>query len=105
MSKRFGEGVSLQDMEAFAVNRTLAELRETAKRAEENKYRRLEKKKVGTLYISFFLFGPSTAPKVKRPIRESKSFFWQFKFSFPCRSLSSKCTKKGGVLKCTKTST
>ena len=66
MSKRFGEGVSLQDMEAFAVNRTLAELRETAKRAEENKYRRLEKKKVGTQYISFFLFGPSKAPKVKK---------------------------------------
>ncbi len=46
MNKRFGEGVSLQDLEAFAVNRTLAEMRETAKRAEENKYRKLERKKV-----------------------------------------------------------
>ena len=39
MNKRFGEGVTLQDMEAFAVNRTLAEMRGTAKRAEEDKYR------------------------------------------------------------------
>ena len=95
MSKRFGEGVSLQDMEAFAVNRTLAELRETAKRAEENKYRRLEKKKVGTHYIFLFL-GLQQHPRSKRPIRESKSFFWQFKFSFPCRQLPQSAPKKEG---------
>ncbi len=51
MSKRFGEGVTLQDMDAFAVNRTLAEMKEAAKREEKAKYRKLEKIKARLVYI------------------------------------------------------
>lgn len=46
MEKRFGEGITFKDIEAFAVNRTLEEMKEVAKRSVEAKYRKLEKKNV-----------------------------------------------------------
>ncbi len=95
MSKRFGEGVSLQDMEAFAVNRTLAELRETAKRAEENKYRRLEKKKVGTLYISFFL-GLQQHPRSKGQLGNRNLFSGNLSFLSPVVVFPQSAPKKEG---------
>ena len=38
MVKRFGEGVSMQDIESFAVNRTLEEMKESSKRKEQSLY-------------------------------------------------------------------
>lgn len=49
MEKRFGKGVSLADIEAFAVNRTLEEMKESARRKQETRYQHLEKKHVRTL--------------------------------------------------------
>ena len=38
MVKRFGESVSMQDIESFAVNRTLEEMKELSKRKEQSLY-------------------------------------------------------------------
>jgi hypothetical protein len=38
MYKRFGEGVRMQDIESFAVNRTLEEMKEISKRKEQSLY-------------------------------------------------------------------
>ena len=38
MVKRFGEGVSMQDIESFAVNRTLEEMKEFANQKEQSLY-------------------------------------------------------------------
>ena len=38
MVKRFGEGVSMQDIESFAVNRTLEEMKELSNRKEQSLY-------------------------------------------------------------------
>lgn len=47
MEKRFGQGVSFADVEAFAgVNRTLEEMRESAKKLEEKDYLLLQAKEV-----------------------------------------------------------
>ena len=46
MVKRFGEGVTLDDLEALGVNRTLEELKEMAKRKEEKQYSQLDGKEV-----------------------------------------------------------
>jgi len=46
MAKRFGEGVTLEDVESFAVNRTLAETRQAVKREEQEGYQELERIKV-----------------------------------------------------------
>ncbi len=44
--KRFGAGVKLAHVEALAINRTLEEMREAARREEENNYRQLDKRVV-----------------------------------------------------------
>ena len=46
MEKRFGEGVTFRDIDSFAVNRTLEEMRESARRKEEARYKQLERKTV-----------------------------------------------------------
>lgn len=38
MVKRFGEGVTMGDIESFAVNRTLEEMKEIARRKEQTLY-------------------------------------------------------------------
>ena len=44
MEKRFGKGISFEVIEAFAVNRTLEEMKENARRDEEKRYRRIRDK-------------------------------------------------------------
>ena len=46
MVKRFGEGVSMQDIESFAVNRTLEEMKELSKRKEQSLYDTINDSKV-----------------------------------------------------------
>ena len=48
MVKRFGEGVSMQDIESFAVNRTLEEMKENARKKEISLF-----KKIKTVDVSF----------------------------------------------------
>ncbi|TRY78681.1 hypothetical protein TCAL_06632 [Tigriopus californicus] len=42
MAKRFGTGISMEDIEEFSTNRTLEEMREGAKRQEWGRYREIE---------------------------------------------------------------
>ena len=46
MIKRFGEGVSMQDIDSFAVNRTLEEMKELSKSKEQSLYDGINKKLV-----------------------------------------------------------
>ena len=48
MVKRFGEVVSMQDIESFAVNRTLEEMKENARKKEISLF-----KKIKTVDVSF----------------------------------------------------
>jgi len=41
MIKRFGESVSMQDIESFAVNRTLEEMKEHARKKERDLYKEI----------------------------------------------------------------
>ena len=43
MVKRFGEGVSMTDIESFAVNKTLEEMKEVSKRKEQSLYLSISK--------------------------------------------------------------
>ena len=54
MVKRFGEGVSMQDIESFAVNRTLEEMKESSKRKEQSLYDGIQDVKVYTRFLFFF---------------------------------------------------
>lgn len=49
MAKRFGSGISMEDIEEFSTNRTLEEMREGAKRQEEQRYREIELKQVSCI--------------------------------------------------------
>lgn len=49
MVKRFGESVSMQDIESFAVNRTLEEMKELSKRKEQSLYDTINDSKVPLL--------------------------------------------------------
>ena len=42
MVKRFGEGVTMADIESFAVNRTLEEMKEIANRKEQSLYKTIK---------------------------------------------------------------
>lgn len=42
MVKRFGESITMQDIESFAVNRTLEEMKEIARRKEESRYKEIK---------------------------------------------------------------
>ncbi len=42
MVKRFGEGVSMTDIESFAVNRTLEEMKENARKKEMALFRKIK---------------------------------------------------------------
>jgi len=42
MVKRFGEGVSMQDIESFAVNRTLEEMKENARKKEVSFFKKIK---------------------------------------------------------------
>ena len=69
MVKRFGEGVSMQDIESFAVNRTLEEMKELSKRKEQSLYDTINDSKVPEYsYISisclFTLFFRKLYPRV-----------------------------------------
>ena len=46
MVKRFGEGVTMQDIESFAVNRTLEEMKELSKRKEKSLFDSINEFKV-----------------------------------------------------------
>ena len=50
MVKRFGEGVTMTDIESFAVNRTLEEMKEIARRKEQSLYKTI---KTGQVYSVF----------------------------------------------------
>jgi len=52
MVKRFGENVTMTDIESFAVNRTLEEMKEIARRKEQSLYKTI---KSGQVYIVFIL--------------------------------------------------
>ena len=52
MVKRFGESVSMQDIESFAVNRTLEEMKELSKRKEQSLYDTINDSKVTTYLLS-----------------------------------------------------
>ena len=39
---RFGESVSMADIESFAVNRTLEEMKEIARRKEQDMYKKIK---------------------------------------------------------------
>ena len=46
MIKRFGEGVSMHDIDSFAVNRTLEEMKELSKSKEQSLYDGMNRKLV-----------------------------------------------------------
>ena len=46
MIKRFGDGVSMQDIDSFAVNRTLEEMKELSKSKEQSLYDSMNRKLV-----------------------------------------------------------
>ena len=51
MVKRFGEGVTMQDIESFAVNRTLEEMKEHARKKEISLF-----KKIKSADVSLFFY-------------------------------------------------
>lgn len=51
METRFGPGVSLEDVEAFDLNRTLEEMKEFAKRKEEQRYQDIQGREVSPLIL------------------------------------------------------
>ena len=51
MVKRFGEGVSMQDIESFAVNRTLEEMKELSKGKEQSLYDSINDIKVSDVFM------------------------------------------------------
>ena len=52
MVKRFGENVTMTDIESFAVNRTLEEMKEIARRKEQSLYKTI---KSGQVYCIYFV--------------------------------------------------
>ena len=46
MIKRFGDGVSMQDIDSFAVNRTLEEMKELSKSKEQSLYDEMNRRLV-----------------------------------------------------------
>ena len=52
MVKRFGEGVTMQDIESFAVNRTLEEMKEHARKKEISLF-----KKIKSADVSLYFYG------------------------------------------------
>ena len=54
MEKRFGKNVKFADVESFAVNRTLEEMKENAKRREDKRYKSINEKHV-KLKLSLFI--------------------------------------------------
>ena len=53
MVKRFGEGVSMQDIESFAVNRTLEEMKEFANQKEQSLYDKIVELNVRNTIASY----------------------------------------------------
>ena len=51
MVKRFGEGVTMQDIESFAVNRTLEEMKEHARKKEISLFKKIKSADV-SLYFT-----------------------------------------------------
>jgi hypothetical protein len=51
MIKRFGEGVSMADIESFAVNRTLEEMKENARKKEISLFNKIKEKDVSNLLL------------------------------------------------------
>ena len=58
MIKRFGEGVSMHDIDSFAVNRTLEEMKELSKSKEQSLYDGMNKKLVSLKNSSFWGLQP-----------------------------------------------
>ena len=55
MIKRFGEGVSMHDIDSFAVNRTLEEMKELSKSKEQSLYDGMNRKLVSSENLCKFL--------------------------------------------------
>ena len=55
MVKRFGEGVSMHDIESFAVNKTLEEMKEVSKRKQQALYTIISKTTVSIIYGHFLI--------------------------------------------------
>ena len=57
MVKRFGEGVTMQDIESFAVNRTLEEMKEHARKKEISLFKKIKSADVSLYFTDtkFFL--------------------------------------------------
>ena len=55
MVKRFGENVTMADIESFAVNRTLEEMKEIARRKEQSLYKTIKTGQVDSTYLIFLL--------------------------------------------------
>jgi hypothetical protein len=51
MVKRFGEGVTMTEIESFAVNRTLEEMKEIARRKEQSLYKTIKTGQVYCVYL------------------------------------------------------
>ena len=58
MIKRFGEGVSMHDIDSFAVNRTLEEMKELSKSKEQSLYDGMNKKLVSLKNSNFWGLQP-----------------------------------------------
>ena len=58
MIKRFGEGVSMHDIDSFAVNRTLEEMKELSKSKEQSLYDGMNKKLVSLKNSNFWGLHP-----------------------------------------------
>ena len=54
MLKRFGEGVTMADIESFAVNRTLEEMKEISRRKEQSLYETIKSGQVFSHLILVF---------------------------------------------------
>ena len=86
MIKRFGPNVKFADIEAFAVNRTLEEMKELASREQNSQYRAMEKNAVlllthqghGRIGGHYFHTGcPSVRPYVTKTITRYNTKHWR----------------------------
>lgn len=53
MVKRFGESVTMQDIESFAVNRTLEEMKEISRRKERQLFRMIKSTEVKNMLLLY----------------------------------------------------
>lgn len=56
MVKRFGENVTMADIESFAVNRTLEEMKEIARRKEQSLYKTIKTGQVMFVFSKYYRF-------------------------------------------------